>query len=110
CLAGFLHCGDVLFKPLRGGNRAKLPPIGNDNWRRGAADCRYAVDVLDPSGATHVLASAEEADHCMGGSNVVTGKRAHSDVREAARIVSHRLSTQSDITVASGVVGKRVQA
>src|SRR4029077_11330873 len=109
CFTCFPHCGDVLLKPLRGGNRAKLPPIGHDNWRCGAADCRYSVDVLDPGGAAHVLTGTEETDHRVGGSDVVAGKGAQSDVREAAGVVSHRLSTDSDITAAAGIVGKRIQ-
>src|SRR6185436_979726 len=107
--AGFLHSGDVLLKPLRGGNRAQLSPIGNDNWRCGAADCRYSVDVLDPGGAAHVLTGTEETDHRVRGSDVVAGKGAQSDVREAAGIVRQRFSTGSDIPVAGGIVGKRVE-
>ena len=98
CFTCFLHGGDVLLKPLRGGNRAKLPPVGNNNWRCGATDCSYAEDVLDPSGAAHVVTSTEETDNRIGGGNFAASKRAQSDIREAAGVVCQRFSTGSDNT------------
>ena len=42
----------------------KPPPIGNNNWRCGAADRSYTENVVDPSGAAHVITSTEETDNC----------------------------------------------
>ena len=49
-----VHGGNVLLKPLRGSDRAKLAAIGHDDGRCGAALRSDAINVADPGAVVHV--------------------------------------------------------
>ena len=108
CFTGFLHGVNVLLEPFRGGGCAQLAGVGHDDWRSSAALRGHAIDVANPSGVVHVIATdaSADTDNAIGRGNLISSASAQGRVAAAGGVVIKRPITVGRVVVAGGVASK----